>query len=1017
MNPRRIPRRIYRGRLRQRVFSSVRTPTTHRHSLDDLLERLRSIFADSYDVDEELTGGGMSRLFIATERALNRRVVIKILPPELTSEVMAARFKRESEVTARLQHPHILPIITAGLRDGLLFYVMPYIAGESLRVRLKREPQLPVSEAVGILREVSSALGYAHKQGVIHRDIKPENILLQENHAVLADFGIAAAIAGTAHSAGEKLTRTGMSIGTIGYMAPEQSLGGPEVDSRADIYSLGVVAHEMLAGEPPFTGSTTQAILAAHLTQSPTRLDDLRDDVPVGTARAIEKALQKDPDARYQTAEAFRDALETAPQRMSTISRLVSPRKLRRNWRKIGGVAVAAAALAFAGVWVLQHRRAGGAEEAPITILIAPFVTTVSDTSELKLWGEGIVDVLSRDLDGAGPLRTISPAVAIRKWKGTGTESEDRKAALSLARETGAEYVVYGSLGGSGVEAVRIRATLLDSRADKVVNSYEPTDVDVDKAAGKLTLAILGDLNTRHRIGAVRHASLGSTSLPALRAFLKGEQYFRKTSWDSASAAYAKAVSLDTSFALALRRSGQVLVWERSGRDSLAGAYALSAGRRNHGLAPRDSLLITADSLTAALSAGTLDSRNWKDVRRLFATVAEAVRRYPGDPEAWYSLGEARYHQGYGSELDITERDVLAAFERSIQIDSAFAPAYIHAVELGFTLEGAAGGRRFAVPYLARRPTDKNADGIRVAELVADPERSRSAASQKLLESLPTEVLISAWLRLKRWPDSSETALSLLRHVTSRPRSSPTYVADSLRLRSYLPLQLAYSGRLREAHLALGNRPTRLLPELALFGGVEPDTAARVFTGWIATRQPQVHFVLPWWTARGDTNSIRALIAAYADDSAKAASADRRRKTYDVTAARAYLLLARRDSAGALRLFQALSDTSCLTCYLDRLTAAGLLRSKGRYAEADKLLRQRLDALLTPSEVRIGLERARVLENLANTGSTTGAARAEAKQAAARLYAEVVNAWSRGDPELQQMVRESRQALGRLASR
>ncbi|HMG00807.1 MAG TPA: serine/threonine-protein kinase, partial [Gemmatimonadaceae bacterium] len=245
--------------------------------MDDLLENLRKSFADSYRVDAEMKGGGMSRLFMATDLALNRKVVIKILPPELTSNMMAARFKREAEVTAHLQHPHILPIITAGEKGGLLYYIMPFIHGESLRERLRRENKLPIDEAVTILCEVAGALAYAHKQGVIHRDIKPENILLEDGQAVLADFGIAAALAGPHHVTGERLTRTGMSMGTVGYMAPEQSLGGTDVDSRADIYSLGVVAYEMLAGNAPFAGGSTQAILAAHLTQEPPHLDRLRE--------------------------------------------------------------------------------------------------------------------------------------------------------------------------------------------------------------------------------------------------------------------------------------------------------------------------------------------------------------------------------------------------------------------------------------------------------------------------------------------------------------------------------------------------------------------------------------------------------------------------------------------------------------------------------------------------------------------------------------------------------------------
>jgi len=278
------------------------------HSLargEGLLERLRKIFADTYRVEQELKGGGMSRLFRATDLALNRLVVIKILPPELTSDVLAARFKRESEVTARLKHQNILPILDSGLRDDLMFYVMPFVAGESLRERLNREIHLPVREAISILSDVASALSYAHKQGVIHRDVKPENILLQGWKVYLADFGIAAAFVLPGETPATRLTRTGMSMGTVGYMAPEQSLAERDVDHRADIYALGVVAHEMLAGMPPFTGATTQAIIAANLIQPPPRLDLLRAETPGPICKAIAKALEKAPGKRFQDAAEF----------------------------------------------------------------------------------------------------------------------------------------------------------------------------------------------------------------------------------------------------------------------------------------------------------------------------------------------------------------------------------------------------------------------------------------------------------------------------------------------------------------------------------------------------------------------------------------------------------------------------------------------------------------------------------------------------------------------------------------
>src|SRR5919108_1887093 len=274
----------------------------------DLREQLQHLLGTSYTLEREIRGGGMSRLFLATERALKRPVVIKLLPREQTSELSAARFQREMELAAQLRHPHILPIYGAGAKDGMLYYIMPYVPGESLRQRLECERQLPVAEALRVLREVADALAYAHHSGVIHRDIKPENILLEQGHAVLADFGIARAL--DEPSSGDRLTRPGMSVGTLGYMAPEQVAGEPYVDARADVYALAVVGYEMLAGAPPFAGPTTQAILAAHLTTPPAPLAELRADAPAAVCEAIHKALAKLPEQRFRTAAEFRDALD-----------------------------------------------------------------------------------------------------------------------------------------------------------------------------------------------------------------------------------------------------------------------------------------------------------------------------------------------------------------------------------------------------------------------------------------------------------------------------------------------------------------------------------------------------------------------------------------------------------------------------------------------------------------------------------------------------------------------------------
>jgi eukaryotic-like serine/threonine-protein kinase len=967
--------------------------------VDDLLEDLRKSFADSYHVDHELKGGGMSRLFMATDLALNRKVVIKILPPELTSDMMAARFKREAEVTAHLQHPNILPIITAGLKHGLLYYIMPFIPGESLRERLKREQRLPIDDAVSILCEVASALAYAHKQGVIHRDIKPENVLLLDGHAVLADFGIAAALAGPDHVTGERLTRTGMSIGTVGYMAPEQSLGGSDVDSRADIYSLGVVAYEMFAGTPPFVGTSTQAILAAHLTQSPKHIDRLRDDVPIPVCRAIEKALQKDPAKRFQTASEFSAACgtQTMTGKRSAISRIPLVRDLHRL--PIGKIAVGVlvAALALAGALYVRHRASLLPAET-VTVVVAPFDVS---TPPLKVWHEGMVDLLSRNMDGAGLLRIVTPVLAIRNWQESARSV--RGPAVQLAKRTGAQYAIYGSLVPATSDSVRLHFQLADAATDSVIADVETINLDVKQLANSLTLRVLDALGKRHRIGAVRSTSIGSDSAQALKAFLEGEQFYRRTSWDSAAVSYLRAISIDTGFALALRRAGQVTGWRTSEGDSATRAFALLAGARNHNLAPRDSLLIAADSLRAALEGGDVNQPDWALARRLFATVNEAVARYPNDPEVWYIVGEARFHHGYGSIFDMTEPEVRDAFNHSVGLDSAFGPAYIHLVALGFTLDGAPGGRAAATQYLARNPAGEDAAGVRLVDLLTDPARSSDTENvEKALDRASSDALLSAWAIVRRWPDTAETALRILRAIARHPRSSKSSAQDSIIVANYLPVQLAYRGRLHEAYLAVGNRPSRLFAQLAVQGAINPDTASAVFAEWLTAGRPEARNALLWWAARGDTASIVALLQSYRTRNAQARVEQRAYPEYDSQAARAYLFLARGDTVNATKAFTVLSDTLCLRCDQDHLMTARLL-AKGRdFAAADKILRQRLYSQVTPVEIVIALERGKVAES------------AGQRDVALRSYQQVVKAWARGDPEVQGPVQEAQAGVRRL---
>jgi serine/threonine protein kinase len=298
-----------------------------------LQDRIQSTLGNTYQVERELAPGGMSRLFLANERALDRRVVVKVLPPELVNESSAQRFQREMLVTARLQHAHILPVLTAGAGDGLLYYVTPFVAGDSLRQQITVEGRLSIDEVFQLLREVGEALAFAHALDVIHRDLKPDNIFIQHGHAILADFGIARAVEqASLDSSARRLTQTGMGIGTPGYMSPEQLAGDPGVDARTDIYALGIVAYEMLAGHAPFPGLTPAKLIVAHMTENAKPVTAFRADTPQELSDLVARCLEKNPDERWQNADDLLESLRAASisysipeeQRLATGARLTT---------------------------------------------------------------------------------------------------------------------------------------------------------------------------------------------------------------------------------------------------------------------------------------------------------------------------------------------------------------------------------------------------------------------------------------------------------------------------------------------------------------------------------------------------------------------------------------------------------------------------------------------------------------------------------------------------------------------
>ncbi len=391
---------------------------------------LTTALSDRYRLDRELGQGGMATVYLAEDLKHHRQVAVKVLRPELAAILGPERFLREITTTASLRHPHILPLYDSGEAGGFLFYVMPLVEGESLRDRLTRDKQLPLHEALRLTSEVADALGYAHSQGIIHRDIKPENILLERGHAVVADFGIARAVTS---AGGENLTQTGLAVGTPAYMSPEQSVGEADLDGRSDLYALGCVLYEMLAGEPPFTGASAQAVLAKRMSSPAPSISILRETVPAHVAQALARAMARVPADRFSSGEAFAAALEgkrsggMTPTEAQPVQAVPAVERRRRRlvvtW--VAVAAVAAAALLFGrGRRTLARMppaqrtqltfegQVSRAEIAPNGELLA-YVSTVSDTQRL----------LVRDLHGGSTIRiaAIKHVVDLR-WAHDGTE-------------------------------------------------------------------------------------------------------------------------------------------------------------------------------------------------------------------------------------------------------------------------------------------------------------------------------------------------------------------------------------------------------------------------------------------------------------------------------------------------------------------------------------------------------------------------------------------------------------------
>jgi len=529
----------------------------------ELLAELQRTLGDSYRIERELGGGGMSRVFVAHETALGRAVVVKILTPELAAGVSAERFAREVKVAARLQQANIVPVLSTGDANGIPWYSMPYVRGESLRSKLSLGGQMPITDAIHILRDVARALAFAHGEGVVHRDIKPENILLSGGAAVVTDFGIAKALTSSRTldgGAGITITQLGTSIGTPAYMAPEQAAGDPAVDHRADIYAWGIVAWELIAGKHPFAvRMTPQALLAAHLSETPARLVTVRADVPRALASLVARSLEKDPMRRPQSATQLLAALDqigTASGARDLIAEASSvPAK------KLAMIAAGVAVIALGG-WYAVHRSAptaagGGAGKS---LAVLPFESVGGDTANVY-FAEGMADELTTALGKVTGLRVAATSSAF-SYRNKAADVREVGKALNVAA------VLQGRVRREGAR-MRVSAQLSNA-ADGLVlwsNSYEREIKDVFTMQDEITRDIVGALRVTLAGGARPSAPVANkdtTDVDTYDLYLRG-LYFLQARGGGVPRAigyFRQALARDSTFARAWAELGMAYaVW------------------------------------------------------------------------------------------------------------------------------------------------------------------------------------------------------------------------------------------------------------------------------------------------------------------------------------------------------------------------------------------------------------------------------------------------------------------------
>jgi len=655
-----------------------------------LVDQLSAALGGAYTIERELGGGGMARVFVALDQALERRVAVKVLPEYLAASVSVDRFKREVLLSAGLQHPHIVGVLSAGDAGGLPYFVMPYVEGESLGGRIARTGALPVREAVSILKDVARALAYAHERGVVHRDIKPHNVLLAAGAATVTDFGVAKALSSARRSGGERgltLTDPGTSLGTPLYMAPEQAAADPDIDHRADIYAFGVTAYEMLAGVPPFAGLAPRALLAARMTEDAPALETVRADVPAALSALVMRCLAREPNERPQSATELLAALDeptmiSGPMAATHRQRRVS--SMLRDWRMAAAAVIVLGAAGSASVAL----RSPGPSTAPATlagapvassIVVLPLVSIGNDSSNAYL-AAGITNELASALARMPGVRVVSPTRAAAMLA-SGKSPSDIGQALHVAQQ------LEGTVQREG-KRLRVTARLVDV-SDGVMrwsDMYERDATDMLTVQQELARVITGAVGGAMGSESLASADSSTTTGPdtvswaeatAYDLYLRGRFQLAKRGaapLRQAISYFEKAIERDPKLARAYSGLADA--------EGLLPLYAnvppqatLASALRNADRA------IALDSTLAEVwsSRGVLHARNWR------WSEAEADFRHAIALNPAY----APAHQGLGELLIVVGRlpEATRSLERAAQIEPA-SPVVVGSLAMALALSG-----------------------------------------------------------------------------------------------------------------------------------------------------------------------------------------------------------------------------------------------------------------------------------------------------------------------------------------